>query len=119
MPEIKFPSEWLKINENVQAGDIIRFKDAGALDPENETYTFNVEVIHAGQVTETKKFTLNKTNFKAISALYGTNSDAWLGKEMTVNAIKVRNPQTGLLVDSIALSAPTGQTGVGITPANA
>jgi len=57
-------------------------------------------------VTENKKFDLNKTNFKAISAAYGSNSDAWVGKEMKVNKVKVRNPSTGTLVDSIALSIP-------------
>lgn len=106
MPEIIFPSEWLKINENVFPGDTIQFKDVGRLDPERDTWEFNVEIFHEGISTETKKFTLNKTNSKAVSAIYGTNSDSWIGKSMVVNAIKVRNPQNGQLVDSIALSAP-------------
>lgn len=105
MPEIKFPSEWLKINDNVQDGDQIAFKDVGELD-ELDAYIFNVEIFHDGIATETKKFRLNKTNFKAVSALYGTNSDAWIGKMMLVSKIKVRNPQTNSLVDGIALSAP-------------
>lgn len=104
MPEIKFPTDWLKINDNVHDGDTIRFIDAGVLDEETERYTFMVEIFHDGIQTETKKFGLNKTNFKVVSALYGTNSDAWIGKEMLVNKFKTRNPQTGLMVDAIALS---------------
>ena len=106
MPEIVFPSEWVKIGVNVKQGDTIRFLDAGTLDPETERYIFQVEIYSNGLMTEVKKFNLNKTNYKVISALYGSNSDAWVGKEMIVNSVKTRNPQTGLLVDSIALTAP-------------
>lgn len=66
-----------------------------------------MQVIHNGTPTEVKKFTLNKSNFEAVSKLYGTNSDNWVGKEMEVAKVKVRNPQTGTMVDSIALVAPT------------
>ncbi len=107
MPEILFPSEFLKINVNTKHGDKIKFKDAGKLDPENERYTFMVEIYRNGEHLEDKKFTLNKTNFTAISDLYGTNSDAWIGKEMEVNLIKSRNPQTGAPVDSILLTKPS------------
>ena len=110
MPEIVFPSPYLKINVNVKPGDIIRFKDTGTLETERDTWEFKVEIYHDGIATETKQFTLNKTNFKVVSGLYGTNSDGWLEKEVMVNTIKVRNPATGLLVDSIALSAPSPTT---------
>ena len=106
MPEIVFPSEWLKVGVNVAQGDTIKFMDAGILDQETERYVFTVEIYHDGLMIESKKFNLNKGNFKATSAVYGTNSDAWIGKEMIVNAVKVRNPQSGLMVDGIALSAP-------------
>lgn len=109
MPEITFPSEWLKIGVNVVQGDTIRFVDAGILDSETERYVFTVEVYHDGLMTETKKFNLNKGNFKTTSAVYGTNSDAWVGKEMIVNSVKARNPQLGTLVDSIALTAPAAK----------
>lgn len=107
MPEVVFPSEWVKIGVNVKQGDSIRFLDAGTLDPETERYIFQVEIYSNGLMTEIKKFNLNKTNFKVIAAAYGTNSDAWVGKDMTVNSGKVRNPATGLMVDSVVLSAPT------------
>lgn len=106
MPEVVFPSEWAKIGVNVKAGDSLRFVDVGTFDEEEERWNFKVEIYSNGLLTDTKKFNLNKTNFKIVSSLYGSNSDAWLGKDVLVNLIKVRNPMTGLLVDSIALSAP-------------
>lgn len=106
MPEIIYPSEWLKINENVKDGDVIQFLDAGTQD-KDERWIFNVAVFRKGELIEVeKKFGLNKTNFKAVSAVYGTNSDNWVQKEMQVSSVKMRNPQLGSLVDSIALSAP-------------
>ena len=107
MPEIKFPSDWVKINENVSEGDSLRFLNVGVFDEENERWNFKVGIVKPGDaVVEEKSFTLNKTNFNAVKEAYGTNSDAWVGKEMVVNKVKVRNPQTGTMVDSIALTAP-------------
>lgn len=108
MPEIIFPSEYLKMGVNTKHGDHIKFKDTGTLDPETERYTFVVEIHRNGEYLEDKKFTLNKTNFKAVSELYGTNSDSWVGKEMEVNLIKSRNPQSGAPVDSVLLVKPVG-----------
>lgn len=111
MPEITFPTDWVKINENTLEGDIIQFLDVGTLDPDTERHVFNVAIFRKGEIVEaSKKFNLNKTNFKEVAKLYGTNSDAWINKEMSVSKIKVRNPQTGGLVDSIALSAPVATT---------
>lgn len=110
MPEVIFPSPWLKINENVKSGDTIRFIDSGKWESEpgrDDRYVITVAVFRGKDLIEAdKKFNLNKTNFKAVSALYGTNSDNWLNKDMTVAAIKARNPQTGQAVDSILLEAP-------------
>lgn len=105
MPKITFPSEWVKIGDSVQPGDLLRFADAGTQDQEGN-WIFQVQIIHNGQLADTKKFQLNKTNHKAIVAVYGDNSDNWVGKDMQVNTIKQRNPQTGLPVDSILLEAP-------------
>lgn len=107
MPEIKFPSDWVKINENVSEGDNLRFLNAGVFDEENERWNFQVGIVKKDNpVIEEKGFTLNKTNFTAVKEAYGSNSDAWIGKEMTVSKVKVRNPQTGALVDGIALVKP-------------
>lgn len=107
MPEIIFPSRFLKMNVNTKHGDKIKFLDAGKLDDETERYTFNVAIIRDGVQIDTKEFNLNKTNYNAVLPLYGNNSDAWVGKEMEVNLIKTRNPQTGGMVDSVLLTAPT------------
>lgn len=109
MPEIKFPSDWLKINDNVQEGDLVKFKDAGVFDQEKESWEFTMQIFHKGEAGETKKFNLNKTNYKAVSALHGTNSDAWVGKAMKVTKTKARNPQLGTMVDSILLEKPTDE----------
>jgi len=55
---------------------------------------------------ETKKFSLNKTNFDEVARMYGTNSDKWNGKEMRVSVVKVRN-QKGILVPSVRLVSPS------------
>lgn len=106
MPEITFPSEWLKIGNTVLEGDHVVFADSGDFDEDRESWNFKVDVIRNGIRVHTKKFTLNKTNFEAVRALYGSNSDNWVLKEMRVNKIKSRNPSTGLVVDTILLSAP-------------
>jgi hypothetical protein len=105
----KFDSPFLKANVNVKEGDSIRFLDSG-----NDTGTeekvsleFNVEILHNGEVTKQKKFTMNKTNYNATAAVYGYNTDKWAGKEMGVSVIKARNPQTGGMVDSVMLVAPS------------
>ncbi len=105
-PEIVFPSRFLKMNVNCKHGDKMKFLDVGTLDTESERYTFNVAVLRDDVQIDTKEFTLNKTNFKAVSELYGTNSDNWVGKEMEIGLIKARNPQTGAPVDSIMLMKP-------------
>lgn len=109
MPEITFDSPWLKAKANVQHGDHIRFMDTGTQEQKGEKtqWVFNVGVIPQGQksVVATKKFSLNKKNFKAVAAVYGTNSDAWEGKEMRVAIVRVQNPE-GDIVPGIRLSAP-------------
>lgn len=45
-----------------------------------------------GNVRSQKKFSLNKTNFNAITSHYGGNSDNWIGKEMTVSVMMVQDP---------------------------
>jgi hypothetical protein len=109
MPEIKFPSKFLKANVNVEEGDCIKFVDVGAQDDKGQ-WIFTVAIIpkDVGVATETKKFQMNKKNFKAVSALYGTNSDNWKGKEMQVHIGTANNPQTGEEVPSIQLKAVGG-----------
>jgi len=109
MPEIKFPSDWLKIGDNVQEGDLVKFVDAGRFDEEKESWEFVMQIYHENEPTEKKKFNLNKTNYNVVKELYGTNSDAWVGKVMKIVKTKARNPQLGKLVDSILLEKPTDE----------
>jgi len=104
-PVIKFPTDWVKINENVEHGDHLRFLDVGEQD-ERGGWIFQVAIIKNGEIAEQKKFRLNKTNFEEVKKLYGDNSDSWKGKEMKVLKVKVRNPQLGQIVDGIGLFAP-------------
>lgn len=112
MPDLskKFDSAWVKAGLNTKQGDNLRFLDAGTEVPKAGTnqvdMVFEVAIVRNGVVETKKKFSLNRTNFKAVSALYGTNSDNWVGKEMKANVVKRQNPQSGELVKAIALSAP-------------
>lgn len=110
MPEIKFPSKFLKAGINCEEGDVIRFLDAASMDID-ENLTVTVGIIPKGfsQMTEQKKFQINKTNFKAISALFGTNSDKWVGKEMQIHVGTANNPKTGEDVPAIKLKAVGGE----------
>jgi len=100
--------EWLKANINVFDGDHIKILDEGTTEEEEgrKRLILSVLILHDGEPTKTKKFSLNKDNLKAIQALHGFESKKWKGKELRVNVVKVRNPQTGGMVDGIHLSAP-------------
>ncbi len=42
-----------------------------------------------------KKFIVNATNCTTIEAMYGANTDNWVGKRVTLYATKVRSPKGG------------------------
>jgi hypothetical protein len=101
-------SEWVKPNINVKNGDHLRILDEGHIVPDKkgeDQLELNVEIVRDGEVLSTKKFSLNKTNHKAIAGAHGYDSKHWIGKKFRVNIVKKQNPQ-GQLVDSIALSLP-------------
>jgi plasmid maintenance system antidote protein VapI len=107
MPQITFPSKWLKAEVNVQHGDFIRFLDKGVL--KDDQWVFTVGVIPQetpGFIKEQKYFGLNKKNFDAIKKVYGSNSDNWLNKEMQVDIRMIENPKTGEEVAAVRLKAP-------------
>ncbi|HEY0140389.1 MAG TPA: hypothetical protein VGF48_05800 [Thermoanaerobaculia bacterium] len=111
MPDYRerFDSPFVKANVNVKEGDSIRFLDSGEDRGTDDKVSleFEVEILHNGEVTKQKKFTMNKTNYNATAAVYGYNTDKWVKKEMGVSIIKARNPQTGGMVDSVMLVAPS------------
>ena len=104
MPEIIFPSKWLKADVNVKEGDTITFLNTGEFDKKQEQWVFKVRVNRTG---DEKLFGLNKKNFTAIEALYGKNSDSWVGKNMKVKIVTVESPRGGE-VEAIRLYDPAG-----------
>lgn len=103
MPEIKFDSAFVKAGINITEGDKIKFLDAGQKD-EKDRWVFQVEIISGktGNVRCEKKFSLNKTNFNAVASFYGSNSDDWVGKEMSVRVMMVNDP-SGKTVKGVRL----------------
>ena len=103
MPEIKFDSAFVKAGINTTEGDKIKFLDAGQKD-EKDRWVFQVEIISGktGNVRCEKKFSLNKTNFNAVASFYGSNSDDWVGKEMSVRVMMVNDP-SGKTVKGVRL----------------
>jgi hypothetical protein len=101
-------SDWVKAGINVKNGDHLRILDEGTIVPNQkgeDQLELNVEIIRDGQGLAKKKFTLNKTNHKAIASAAGFDSARWIGKEFRVNIVKKQDP-SGRLVDSVALSLP-------------
>ncbi len=109
MPEIKFPSKFLKAEVNANEGDIIRFLDIPKMDlDDNLVGTVGIIPMGFKEMTEQKKFQINKTNFKAISKLFGTNTDNWKGKEVQIHIGTANNPNNGEEVASIKVKAVGG-----------
>jgi hypothetical protein len=114
MPEIIFPSKWLKADVNVKEGDTITFLNTGEFDKKQEQWVFKVRVNRTG---DEKLFGLNKKNFTAIEALYGKNSDSWVGKNMKVKIVTVESPRNGE-VEAIRLYDPAGTPTVDVEEEN-
>ena len=106
MPEITFPSRFLKANVNVKEGDTITFLNTGEFDKKQEQWVFKVRINRTG---DERLFGLNKKNFNAIAGLYGKNSDAWVGKNMKVRVVTVDNPRGGE-VEAVRLADPAKET---------
>ena len=101
--KVKFESEWVKYGSNVVEGDVIMFLDEGELDLKQENrWVFQVAL--ANNVK--KKLGMNKTNMQLVKEVYGDETRDWVGKEVRINKVIVRNPQTGKNVESFQLSAP-------------
>lgn len=48
---------------------------------------------------------MNKTNAKVAAKLFGDDEKEWIGKKVKLEIISVRNPQTGEIVPSLAVSS--------------
>jgi len=87
----------------------------GAWDVEGKDYTLTMREVRAGDLTQgggkkskrpivyfegaEKGLVLNATNGKTIAALYGTKTEAWIGKAITLYATKTE--MAGQTVDCI------------------
>ena len=101
--------QFIKPNVNVHQGDVIEFLDGGKEVPDKNDmaktqFQIQVAVTHNGVKGAEKTLGLNMTNHKAIVALFGYESENWIGKKVTAHIIKRQNP-AGQLVDALALSA--------------
>jgi hypothetical protein len=113
MPDLnqEFPTNWLKINKNCISGDTITFMDKGEIERKGtnpdgtDKVAFNITV-RVERTQEEKIFGMNATNRKATIALYSPDTEKWVDKQMKIEKVKVNNPSTGQLVDSIALVNP-------------
>ena len=102
-------TEWVKANINTKDGDHLRFLDEGRSEPNKDgedQLVMLVGIVRNGELIAQKKFQVNRTNNKVIASIHGFDTKNWVNKEMRANVVKKQNPQTGQLVDSIALSAP-------------
>lgn len=106
----EFPSKFLKINNNCKHGDIILFTNEGEIEERKDSkgndrknFIIGVRVERTG---DELLFNVNVSNRKTTEALYGSYTKDWVNKPMQINLTKVRNPQTGQMVDSIILSKP-------------
>lgn len=104
-------SEFLKIDVNCQNLDTVKFLDEGVKEDSSfggKRLVVRVEVLRGGEFVCQKKFSPNKSNLKEVVATYGADNKEWIGKEMVINRVVVRNPSTGKMVPSVVLTAPVG-----------
>jgi hypothetical protein len=100
----KFTESKFVKSENVKQGDVMTFLDGGTEKEMSgkKVVNFNVEVNG-----EEKIYSPNKTALVALGDAWGTNGDDYIGKKAKILFVKVRNPQNGEIVDSIALAPQT------------
>ena len=95
--------------------------------PENKTVTVEIAVVKQETITgeggrtddrpviqfkgKEKRFIANATNCKAIARAYGTDTDGWIGKTVTLFVTKVKN--RGEEMDAIRVKIPRDKRGFG------
>ena len=101
---VKLGGKYLKTAE-VEAGDIITFKDAGSwvetkwtYDDGNPKSAFQITVDHKG---EDKTMNLSGGNREILKSVYGDETNEWIGKTATITKIKALIG--GVLKDCIIL----------------
>ena len=101
MPDTATLSQYLK-PEHVTDGDTITFTDAGEIkDKEFEEKgektirrKLEIGVTFRG---EAKTYSPNANSVKLLSAAWGTNTEAWIGKTATLTVVPMNNGKDGIL----------------------
>jgi hypothetical protein len=105
----------LSKRSNGQAGSLLKGSDLPA---GTKTITIEIAAVRespegfsAPAILDLKKlihgksaWAVNKTNLKMLIKLFGEDEEALLGNRVKLETISVRNPQTGEIVPSLAVS---------------
>ncbi len=89
MPNTSDLSEFVVPNEDVKDGEKITFIDGGTL------FTYEADkrtTIHFRVMCpngKEKKLSLNRTSANNLSAVYGSDTESWQGKEAVVTIVKM------------------------------
>jgi len=101
-------SKFLKAKDS-KVGDVVTFLDEGEIKEfPNGDKALNFTVDVNG---EEKIYSPNKTNLSILAQHWGTETSNYINKQATISFMKVRNPQDGQLVDSIALQPMKDEAG--------
>ena len=100
--KVKIKSKFLKA-EDVKQGDVVMILDEGEeVESFGKTaYQFRIQLPDA--TTKLAKF--GATTMKNLIPSFGDETEKWVGKGITANIVKVNNPTTGKIVDSIVFTS--------------
>jgi hypothetical protein len=109
-------TEMLESRRTGQAGALLKGSDLQA-----GTKTITIEIVEVRESPEDfnapviivfkkpvcgkSSWAVNKTNLKAIIKKFGDDAASLVGKKIKLEVISVRNPQTGEIVPSLAVSS--------------
>ena len=103
-----FPSKWLKAEELEEGDLIVKIKEAKFeefIDPKTQKADSKPVLHFLGD--DTKPLVLNKTNYKTISKLLGSDdTDDWTGKRIALYATEVESFGEVMLGIRVRLKAP-------------
>jgi hypothetical protein len=107
--------EMLDARSNGQAGNLLKGSDVPArvksikivvdqIRPAPDGFTAPAIIDFKAEVYGANAWAVNKTNLKAIMKHFGDDEKKLRGKKITLDVISVRNPQSGDVVPSLAVS---------------
>jgi len=107
--------DMLDARSNGQAGNLLKGSDVPArvkslkivvdqIRPAPDGFTAPAIIDFKTEVYGANAWAVNKTNLKAIMKHFGDDEKKLRGKKITLDVISVRNPQSGDVVPSLAVS---------------